>query len=96
VSAQAFTWALAAGSAGIALWILARWASFGPKSLVWAGVNVVAAYALLRFVPVLIGAAGDDVALRYAAVFGLALPMFVYVFLSGGWVTRAAVGLLRR
>ena len=31
----------------------------------------------------------------YVQAFGVALPLFVYAFLSGGWVTRAAIGLLR-
>jgi hypothetical protein len=31
----------------------------------------------------------------YVKVFGIALPLFVYAFLSGGWTTRAAMGLLR-
>lgn len=97
MSAVAFTWALALGSAAIALWILARYATFGPRSLLWAGVHVVLAFGLLRLVPVLVGAIGDGhLVLRYCAVFGLVLPMFVYGFLSGGWVTRAALGQLRR
>jgi hypothetical protein len=28
-------------------------------------------------------------------VFGVALPLLVYAFLSGGWATRVALGLLR-
>jgi hypothetical protein len=32
----------------------------------------------------------------YFELFGVALPLFVYAFLSGGWVGRAALGLLRR
>jgi len=98
VSVQLFLYALVAGSAAIALWILARYAAFGPRSLFWAGVHVVVAYVLLRLVPFVIGTIGssDTLGLRYGAVFGVALPMFVYAFLSGGWVTRAAAGLLRR
>lgn len=98
MSVQLFFYALVAGSASIALWILARYAAFGPRSLFWAGVHVVVAYVLLRLVPFVLSAIGtsDTVALRYGAVFGVALPMFVYAFLSGGWVTRAASGLLRR
>ena len=29
-------------------------------------------------------------------LFGVALPLFIYAFLSGGWVGRAALGLLDR
>ena len=98
MSAQLFFYALVTGAAAIALWILARYAAFGPRSLFWAGAHVVVAYVLLRLVPFVLGTIGssDTVALRYGAVFGVALPMFVYAFLSGGWVTRAAAGLLRR
>ena len=31
----------------------------------------------------------------YLQVFGVALPLLVYAFLSGGWVTRVALGMLR-
>jgi hypothetical protein len=87
-----------AGSAAIALWILVRFTGFGPRSLFWAGVHAVVAFALLRLAPFVLGTIGasDAVAYRYAAVFGVALPLFVYGFLSGGWVTRVAMGLLRR
>jgi hypothetical protein len=98
VSVQLFFYALVAGAAAIALWILARYAAFGPRSLFWAAVHVVVAYVLLRLVPFVLGTigSGDTAALRYGAVFAVALPMFVYAFLSGGWLTRAAAGLLRR
>lgn len=98
MSNQAFFLALAAGAAAIALWILARYAGFGPRSLVWAGLNVVAAYTLLRVAPIVVHAinASETRVMQLVAVFGFALPMFVYGFLSGGWVTRAALGHLRR
>ena len=98
MSVQLFFYALVASSAAIAVWILARYAAFGPRSLLWAGVHVVVAYVLLRLVPFVLGTIGssETLALRYGAVFGVAMPMFVYAFLSGGWVTRAAAGLLRR
>jgi hypothetical protein len=98
VSVQAFLYVLLAGAAAIAMWILARFAGFGPRSLFWSGVHAVVAYVLLRLAPVFMGemATGGGVAYRYAAVFGVALPMFVYALLSGGWVTRAALGSVRR
>ena len=34
-------------------------------------------------------------AARFFCAFGVALPLFVYAFLSGGWVTRLSIGLLR-
>jgi hypothetical protein len=98
MSVEAFFYVLVAGAAALALWILVRHSGFGPRSLFWAGVHAVVAYALLRLAPAVLNTigVGDAAALRYAAVFGIALPMFVYAFLSGGWVTRAAVGQLRR
>jgi hypothetical protein len=96
VSVQAFFYVLVTGAALLAMWILVRYAGFGPRSLFWAGAHAVVAYVLLRLVPVVLGTIGTgEVVARYAAVFGVVLPMFVYGFLSGGWVTRAAVGHLR-
>jgi hypothetical protein len=66
---------------------------------VWGAIaHVVAAIVLLRVVlPPVIDAVGESglPAATYVQVFGVALPLFVYAFLSGGWVTRAAIGLLR-
>ena len=41
-----------------------------------------------------IGASGLPVTM-YISVFGVALPLLVYAFLSGGWMLKVAVGLLR-
>ena len=62
----------------------------------WAAVHVVIAIVLLRLVPIGAITSSPIPAARYVAVFGLALPMFVYAFLSGGWVARAAIGMLPR
>jgi hypothetical protein len=97
VSVQAFTYVLLVGAAALALWIVVRFTRFGPQSLLWAGVHVVISYSLLRLTPVFVGAIeGDGMARRIGVVLGVALPLFVYTFLSGAWVTRAAMGLLRR
>lgn len=97
LSVHAFVLALLGGSAALALWILARYSSFGPSRLVWAIIHVVVAMALLQFVSVplgLVNASGVPAA-RFVCAFGVALPLFVYAFLSGGWITRLSVGLLR-
>jgi hypothetical protein len=98
MTVQAFFFALATGAAVLALWILVRFTGFGPRSLIWAGVNAVAAYTLLRVAPSIVHAinASETPVRQFVAVFAFALPMFVYGFLSGGWVTRAALGHLRR
>jgi hypothetical protein len=98
VSASTFSLVLMCGSALLALWIIARYTDFGPRSIVGAIVHVVAAMVLLMLVlpPALdaVGASGLP-ATAYVQVFGVALPLLVYTFLSGGWVTRAAISQLR-
>ena len=97
MSVHTFVLALLGGSAALALWILARYSNFGPRTLVWAVIHVVAAVTLLQFVSVpldLVNSSGLP-ARRFLGAFGVALALFVYAFLSGGWVTRLSVGLLR-
>lgn len=97
LSVHAFVLALLAGGAALALWILARYSGFGPRTLFWAVAHVLAAMVLLQLVSVplgLINASGMPAA-RFLCAFGVALPLFVYAFLSGGWVTRLSIGLLR-
>jgi hypothetical protein len=98
VGVQAFVLVLTCGAALLALWIMARYTEFGPHSIVWAGVHVVIASVVLRLLPVILDAIRDIgiPAIAYVDVFGIVLPLFVYTFLSGGWVGRAALGLLRR
>jgi hypothetical protein len=53
--------------------------------------------ALLQFVSLplgLVNASGVPAA-RFVCAFGVALPLFVYAFLSGGWITRLSADLLR-
>ena len=97
MSGQGFAILLMIGAAFLALWILWRYASFGPKTIFWALVHVVLACVLLRLLP-LAFPSPDSAAtsLRlYVEVFALALPALVYAFLSGGWVTRIAIRQLR-
>jgi hypothetical protein len=98
VGAQAFVLVLTCGAALLALWILARFAGFGPRSLVWAIVHVILACGLLWLVPSAFPSitSSNVPATRYLIAFGIALPLFVYAFLSGGWAARVALGLLRR
>jgi hypothetical protein len=98
LSASTFTLSLLVGSALLAFWIIVRYSGFGPQTVVRAIVHVIVAMVLLRLLlPVgleaveVIGVPAAD----YVKVFGVALPLFIYAFLSGGWTTRAAMGLLR-
>ena len=98
MGAHGFVLTLTCGAALLALWIMARYTNFGPRSVGWAVVHVVIACVVLRLLPYALDAIRDSgiPAVRFVEVFGLALPLFVYAFLSGGWVGRAALGLLRR
>jgi hypothetical protein len=98
LSASTFTLSLLVGSALLAFWIIVRYSGVGPQTVVRAIVHVIVAMVLLRLLlPVgleaveVIGVPAAD----YVKVFGVALPLFIYAFLSGGWTTRAAMGLLR-
>jgi hypothetical protein len=98
VGVHGFVLTMTCGAALLALWIMARYTNFGPRSVGWAIVHVVIACAVLRLLPFALDAirASRIPAVAYVEVFGIALPLFVYAFLSGGWVGRAALGLLRR
>jgi hypothetical protein len=98
VNAQTFGLALIVGSALLAFWILWRHAGFGPRSILWAAAHACVACVLLRSVPYAFNRIGTDgtSTIVYIEIFGIALPTLVYGFLSGGWVTRVALGLLRR
>jgi hypothetical protein len=98
LSVYAFTHVLVVGAAALALWIMVRYGDLGPRTIVRAIAHVIVATVLLRL---LLPHALDSVdaigvpAADYVKAFGIALPLFIYAFLSGGWVTRAAMGLLR-
>jgi hypothetical protein len=93
-----FGYILVVGAAALALWIIARYASVGPRTLLWAMAHVVVACVLLRLLPYLFAGLDESgvPGVLYVKIFGAALPLLVYAFLSGGWMTKLAVGLLRR
>jgi len=95
---QTFGLMLMIGSALLAFWVLWRYAGFGPKTILWAAVHVIVAYGVLRAVPFALDRIGTNgpTTVEYVEIFGIALPALVYAFLSGGWMARLALGLLRR
>lgn len=88
MNAQVFVLALAIGAGLLALWVEVRFPKLAPSGLLRIFLNIVAAIACLHIADGLIGAAGDQVAFRFAAVFATALPALTYVFLSSIWVLR--------
>ena len=97
ISSQAFAITLIVGSALLALWIQWRYSRFRPTTVLWALLHVGVACALLRLLPLALeNASGSGVAAYvYVEIFALALPALVYAFLSGAWLTRLAIGMLR-
>ena len=97
MTGEEFGLALTVGAALLALWIVWRFARLGPTSVLWALVHVIVACVLLRLVPVALTriTTSEIPALVYIAVFALALPALVYAFVSGAWLARVALGLLR-
>jgi hypothetical protein len=97
VPLQTFMLLLVVGAAVLALWIIARFTGFGPRSLAATIVHVVIACVLLRLVQFPMAAVNGSglPGTAYLDLFAVALPLLVYAFLAGGWVTRAAIGLLR-
>jgi hypothetical protein len=97
MTGQGFGIALIIGSAVLALWIQWRYARFGPTTVLWALINVGAACVLLRLLPLALTETTTSSAhtFVYVEVFLLALPALVYAFLSGAWLTRLAIGMLR-
>jgi hypothetical protein len=83
-------------AAVLALWILWRYAGFGPRTIFWSLAHVIVACIVLRLFPLVFPDDPTEVStIAYVEVFAIALPALVYAFLSGGWLTRVAVGLLR-
>lgn len=97
MTSQSFGVALTIGSAGLAFWILWRLGRFGPRSVVWAIVHTILALVALRLIPVVFARLGESglPGVIYIEIFVIALPALVYAWLSGGWLARAAFGLLR-
>jgi hypothetical protein len=96
VSVQGFLLVVTCGAALLALWILIRFTNFGPRSILWTVVHVTLASLLLRLMPYALDATNARLpAPDYVNVFGLALPLLTYAFLSGGWVARVARSMLR-
>jgi hypothetical protein len=86
-----------ADAALLALWIIARFTGFGPRSLPATLVHFVIACLLLTLVQFPLAAVNGSglPATPYLDLFAVALPMLVYAFLAAGWMMRAMIALLR-
>jgi hypothetical protein len=81
----AFTGALFAGAAVIALWIAVRFPRLAPRSLMARVVVSVAVGQLLASMPI---DAGSYLTL-YASLFGLALPILTLAWLGAFWLLQS-------
>ena len=85
----------AVGSAALAAWIFVRCPRFAPETLSRAAVHVGAAVVIGQLgllVSQALGEARGDV---LVFLFGIALPVIVYSFLSCLWMFRVCQDLLR-
>jgi hypothetical protein len=94
MSKDAFLFCLVVGAALLAMWVACRFPKFGPSNLVAASMHVAVTFCVgFALAPTMGLAAGRGVLL---AVFGIALPALIYMFLAGIWLMRAAQASLPR
>ena len=82
-----FIAALAIGAAAIALWAEVRFPKLGPDRVVGALLHLLAATVAAQLV---VPAALDAVANKILAVFLIALPTLIYIFLTAIWIMKLA------
>ena len=96
MSADAFIACMFVGAALLAGWFLVRFERVGPRSLIGAVCGWAASGALIFAIPSFVEAviAWDLPEARLFVIFGVALPIFTYFFLSGAWFMRTVMGSL--
>jgi hypothetical protein len=96
MSADAFIACMFVAAVLLAGWIQVRFERIGPRSLLSAVCGWAASAALIFAIPALIQAvvATDLPQARLVVIFGVALPIFTYFFLAGGWFMRSVMELL--
>jgi hypothetical protein len=94
ISLSAFLHVELVAAAVLALWVVARYPKFGPKSL--RSATAVAVIALLVMQIASFGV-GPMIRLphgMFAALFGCTLPSFFAAFLAAAWLMRVLAGAL--
>jgi hypothetical protein len=98
VTASGLVDVVAVGAAAIALWLHVRMRGRGPRGTKQTLLHVGAAFTLLSAVPafmtVLVGS-GESPTRKLAALFLLAFPALVYMFLSIVWFLKMVQSMLR-
>jgi hypothetical protein len=87
--------AYACGAALLAVWLVVRFPSFGPSSVMGSTGLLLAAFGVAAAVPVLVQAlvAGGSLAIGFLALVGLVLPTLALMFWAALLLFRAFVGL---
>ena len=88
ISVSAFLRVELVSAALLALWVVTRFPSFGPKSLRSAIGFTALALGLLQVATLGIGLLAGLPHGTYAALFGCVLPSFFAAFLAAAWLLR--------
>lgn len=98
MSVNVFLIVFAAGAAGIALWIDARFPALAPASFrscfIHAGVSLVLGQLIVPLAIQALAANGSQPVVL-VAVLGLGLPALVYCFLAALWVMKLVAAQMR-
>ena len=92
IPAQLFLALMYVAAFALAAWTIVRFKRLGPRSLTGGVFALLAAFALIIAVPPLDGRRdrnGDTADRALVLAIGLALPVFTYFFLAGGWFMRS-------
>jgi hypothetical protein len=90
MSNSIFAFALVTGAALLALWFDARLPMLAPAGLRKIVLHAAVAVLVVRLIP---GDAASPAGV-YLALFGIALPALIYVFLVAIWFIKHAQGAL--
>ena len=78
----------------VALWVVARFPAFGPKSLRPALLFLGVAYVALEFLSPIVAPVARVPHGVYLALFGCIFPVFFGAFLAAAWMFRLLAGRL--
>jgi hypothetical protein len=86
---------LGVGAAANAIWFDSRFPSFAPRELKYGILHLAGAMLFGHTaVPLALDLAGHSINEILLAVFTVAFPALIYIFLAGFWMLRLAQGLL--
>ena len=93
MSANTFVACMLVAAVLLAGWVQLRFEGMGPRSVIGAICGWAASGALFFVIPPLVAAVVNSAlpAARIVIIFGVALPIFTYFFLAGGWFMRSVM-----